>query len=566
MDNIKDLSDQYNDIKAPHFVQMVRSQLEQELGKATVGRGGLTIKTTLDTDIQNKLEEQMNKMFTGGYGFTTSPEYIGYSNGAATVEDTKTGQIVAMVGSRGFDYPGFGQDNAAMAYIQPGSSIKPLVYAQLFQNQGSGKTNYGSGSVLADDTSMDAIYGAPVKDADGKYMGNISIRKSLDYSRNIPAIKAMYLAGKDATWKTIRAMGDTNYCSQGQEVDAGLSSAIGGCTTRMVDHTNAIASLGRMGVYTPSSSVLEVKNSSGEVLKKYKDESKQVIDPQAAYMVNDILGDVNTRKSSGLYPASDGGGTAISNSIGLKLAIKTGTSDKNGKPKDIWTVGYTPNLSMSVWLGNPDTSVLNYGYSFIPAKIVDSVMAYSSQLYEKQGKGKVSDWFTRPTGIQTINGELYPSWYSKSQGQADTKFTFDKISKKKATDCTPAGAKVEAYVQKVTDPITKKVSYVSADGYDATADDDVHKCDDTKPSVGTISVKQDGKSYTITVSAVAGNHPLQTVDIKVGETVVATLPASASGDYKASYTPSSNGTQTINVTVTDSVSYTAESSQSYNFK
>ncbi|MEO7904271.1 MAG: transglycosylase domain-containing protein [Candidatus Saccharimonadales bacterium] len=309
LDTIKSETEQLKGIKAPHFVQMVRAQLEAELGKATVGRGGLIVKTSLDLDIQNKLEADMKKLFNGGFGYDTTPGFIGYSNGSAAVEDVKTGQIVAMVGSRNFNYPGFGQDNAAMAFIQPGSSIKPLVYAQLFQDQGKDKVNYGSGSILADDHSIDDIYGAPLKNADGAFMGSINIRRSLTMSRNIPAIKAMYIAGKDETWKTIRALGDTYYCTQGSDAQAGLSSAIGGCGTRLMDHTNAMASLARMGVYKPWTGVLEVKNSTGETLKKYKDQSKQVIDPQSAYIVNDILGDVQARKNSRLYGGGDGSGT-----------------------------------------------------------------------------------------------------------------------------------------------------------------------------------------------------------------------------------------------------------------
>src|SRR5690606_22656545 len=111
IDTISPLSDQLTDIKAPHFVLLVRSQLESELGKAVVGRGGLTVKTSLDYRIQKKLEESMNAMFASG-----TPEFAGFTNGAATVEDVKTGQIVAMMGSRDFQYPGFGQDNATTAY------------------------------------------------------------------------------------------------------------------------------------------------------------------------------------------------------------------------------------------------------------------------------------------------------------------------------------------------------------------------------------------------------------------------------------------------------------------
>lgn len=555
IDSIIPASDPYKDIKAPHFVQMVRSQLERELGKTTVGRGGLTVKTTLDIRIQNKLEESMKAMFA-----SSTPKFAGFENGAATVEDTKTGQIVAMMGSRDFNYPGFGQDNAATAYIQPGSTIKPLVYAQLFSNQGDGKANYGSGSILADDNSMGAIYGATLKNADGKYLGGINVRRSLALSRNVPAVKAMHIAGIEPTLTTIRALGDTNYCTQGADAQAGLSSSIGGCGTRQIDHVNAFASLGRMGVYKPYSTVLEVKNSQNEIIKKYKDESKQVVDPQVAYILSDILSDDNAR--AGLYGRNFFGLSVP----GVKTAAKTGTSDKGGQPKDIWTMSYSPALTMGVWLGNPDTRVLSNGNSSIPAKIIGQVMEFAhKEVYAAEGKWKADnggDWYTMPTGVQKISGELYPSWYNKAQGQTGVKMTFDKVSKKKAIECTPEGARIEVVVQKIIDPITKKENLIAPDGYDTTADDNIHACSDAKPAIGNISATKKG---AIQVDVVSGKNPLQTVEIRVGGTVIATLPASASGTYKTTYTPTAKGTQTITVTVTDSVFYTATKSEDEDF-
>lgn len=556
IENISPAADQYKDIKAPHFVQMVRQQLEAELGKATVGRGGLIVKTTLDWNIQTKLEEEMAAMFASHI-----PAQTGFTNGAATVEDVKTGQIVALMGSRDFNYPGFGQDNAAMAFIQPGSSIKPLVYAQLFQKQAEGNPNYGSGSILSDDRSMDAIYGAPVRNADGGYKGNISVRSSLSMSRNIPAIKAMYLAGKEATWQTIRDLGDTYYCTQGQDALAGLSSAIGGCGTRQVDHTNAMASLARMGTYKPWSTILEVKNSSGNVIKTFKDESKPVLDPQAAFIVNDILGDANARRRSGLYIGS-GTGTPFSDAIGLKVALKTGTSDKNGAPKDIWSVGYTPNLSMSMWLGNPDTSALKLGYSYIPAGVVDKVLAAASQVYQNTERGKVSDWFTKPGEVQQIKGEFYPSWYDQKQVLAGEDMTFDRVSKKKATECTPESAKVVVKVTKMTDPITKKTIYTNLEGYIADADDDVHRCDDSKPSVNSIKVTPlSGNNYRITVLASNGRYELQDVVVQVNGQAVATLPAGSPYVTVQSFPDTS--TRKITATVTDKAYYTHTNSINY---
>jgi len=557
LDNIYPASNQYKDIKAPHFVQMVRDQLKQELGAATVGRGGLTVMTTLDMRIQSKLEESMNAMFA-----SKTPITAGFSNGAATVEETQTGQIIAMMGSRDFNYPGFGQDNAATAYIQPGSTIKPLVYAQLFANQGSNKQNYGSGSILADDETMNAIYGSPLKNADNKFLRNITVRKALGLSRNVPAVKAMYISGVQPTLQTIRALGDTNYCTQGADAQVGLASAIGGCGTRQIDHVNAFASLGRMGVYKPTSTVLEVKNSQGEIIKKYKDESKQVLDPQAAYIVSDILGDDSAR--AGLYGAHYYGLWIP----GVRTATKTGTSDKGGQAKDIWTLSYSPALTMGVWLGNPDTRILLNGNSALPAKIVGQVMEYAHKdVYAKENKWSPASggsWFTQPTGIQNINGELFPSWYNKNQGKTNSKLTFDKVSKKKATSCTPDSAKIEVDVQKFTDPISKKDVYIAPDGYDSNTDDDLHKCDDAKPTVGTISLtKISGSTYKINVSVVGGTHSLQQVEIKVGSTIVATLPAGSSGTYDADYTFTSNSTQTVSATVTDSALYSGTGSKDY---
>lgn len=557
LDNIEPIADQYKDIEAPHFVQMVRAQLEGELGKATVGRGGLVVKTTLDGTIQDTLEASMNEMFA-----SNTPSYIGFNNGAATIEDVKTGQIIALMGSRDFNYPGYGQDNAATAYIQPGSSIKPFVYAQLFQEQAEGKQNYGSGSILSDDRSMDTHYGAPLRNADGGYRGNINIRSGLSMSRNVPAVKAMHIAGKEATWQTIRDLGNTYYCTQGQDALAGLSSAIGGCGTRQVDHTNATASLARMGVYKPWSMILEVKNSSGDVIKKFTDdESKEVISPQSAFIVNDILGDANARRRSGLYPGG-GSGTPFSDAIGLKLALKTGTSDKGGQAKDIWSIAYTPHLAMSMWLGNHDASILNLGYSYIPASVVDKVMAAAAQEYQKTERGNIADWFTRPEEIKVIGGELYPSWYNQNQAQAGEDMVFDKVSKKKATECTPEGARVTVRVTKMTDPITERPTFIAPDGYNAGADDDVHDCGDAKPRITISGVGPGGgKKLKVTVVANNGRYKLKETVVSANGQAIGTL---AGGSGSLTYTPSDNSTQRITATVTDEAYYTASDTYDHN--
>lgn len=549
IDSLRPASSQYANIKAPHFVQMVRAELEQELGTATVGRGGLTVKTTLDIRIQEKLEEAMATMFN-----SSTPAAAGFSNGAATVEDSQTGQIVALVGSRDFAYEGFGQDNAATAYIQPGSTVKSLVYSELFQQKATGQANYGSGSILKDE-NIDALYGAKLQNADRSFKGDIPIRISLATSRNIPAVKAMYISGVDKTLETIRALGGTSYCTQGTETQTGLASAIGGCGIKQVDLVNAYASLARGGVYKTQTSVLEVKNNSGETLKKWADDSaKKVIDPQSAYIVSDILTDPVARAGLANVPAM--------NIPGVKTATKTGTSDKGGFAKDIWMMSYSPALTMGVWLGNSDTTILKQGTSTIPGPIIKTVMEYAhKEVYATEGKWKSGDWFSAPAGIQKVGNEVYPSWWNKDQGKANAKLTFDKVSKKKATDCTPANAKIEIDVTKLVDPITKKDVFISPDGYDSTKDDDVHKCTDAAPSAPTVTVTSGGPNTAlITVSGVAqGTFAITTVDIAIGGVVVTSIAAPGPYSYTYAIPTTATSTQTVTATVNDAGLYSATS-------
>lgn len=547
LDSIQPQSSQYEGIKAPHFVQMVREQLIEELGAATVGKGGLSVTTTLDVRIQDKLQEAMDDMFN-----STTPALAGFTNGAATVEDTQTGQIVALVGSRDFNYEGFGQDNAATAYIQPGSTIKSLVYSQLFQQKAEGQQNYGSGSILVDEPIND-IYGGELQNADRTYKGAVTIRTSLATSRNVPAIKAMYISGVEDTIDEIRNMGATSYCSVGADTQAGLAAAIGGCGVEQVDLVNAYASLARGGVYKPQSSVIEVKNNSGEILKQWSDvEGTRVIDQQSAYIVSDILTDSNASAALGNYAAK---------SIpGVKTATKTGTSDKGGNAKDLWMMSYSPALTMGVWLGNPDTTILKNGTSSIGSPIVAKVMEYAhKEVYAPEGKWTSGDWFSAPAGIQTVGRELYPSWWSKTQGQTNATLTFDRVSRKKATDCTPAAARIEQAVVKTTDPVTKKDTYSNVPaGYDATADDDVHSCSDTLPSITSVNATDNADgTWKITVNVSPGTFALSSSSVTINAN--GNLAVSKSGStFTATYTGTSNPVLTgdVLVSVTDDGYYT----------
>lgn len=542
LDQIKPATDQFADIKAPHFVQAVRSELQNELGAATVGKGGLSITTTLDLRIQTKLEQEMKAFFDSG-----RPAANGISNGAATIEDTQTGQVVAMLGSRDFSYTGFGQDNASTAFIQPGSTIKPLVFAKLFEDQGEGKQNYGSGTILRDER-IDDIYGAKLNNWDNRFMGNLSIRRGLALSRNIPAVKAMHISGVEPTLSKIHEMGASSYCEQEKQHGVGLSAAIGGCGVRQQDLVNAYGTLARSGVYKPSSMVLEVKNSSNETIKQWKDESKQVLDPQITYILADILSDPSARAAlHGRFPLG-------LNVNGVRTAGKTGTSDRDSKPKDLWIANYSPALTMALWLGNSDTSTIGTSNSVLGGPIVSNTLEYAhKEVYAKEDKWKSGDWFNRPNGLQQQGNELYPSWWNRNQGQRKTKMVFDRVSRFRATDCTPAGARIELEVIRTTDPVTKRESHIAPDGYDATKEDDRHNCNDQQPSISGISYS----GGTIRFTASSGTFTLNSIEVRVDGTLRDTL--SGAGSKTANVGTLKSG-QKVTITATDEGYYTREAS------
>ena len=547
LDTIKPQSDLLKDIRAPHFVLMVKEQLEEELGKAIVGRGGLEVTTTLDWRIQRKLEESTKDMFNSFY-----PGAFGFSNASSVVEDVKTGQVVAMMGSRDFNYPEFGEKNVATSSVQPGSTIKPLVFAKLFEDKGSEAQNFGSGSILADDKGADDIYGAPLRNWDGKYRGAIDIRDSLAWSRNVPAVKAMHISGVQPTLEYIREMGDKSFCTVGQEATVGLAASIGGCGVKQVEHVNAIGSLARLGVHKPSTSILEVKNHKKDVLYKHKETQKRVGSAEATYIVADILRDYNAR--TGLF----GNASSRLSVPGVEVAAKSGTTDIGGKSRDIWVVSYSPVLAMATWLGNNDTRLLIQSDSSVPGLIIQPVLEYAhKEVYAKDGRWKSGDWFEQPEGIQRINGELYPSWYDKSQAQSTKKMTFDRVSKKLATDCTPDAARIEISVITMKDPVSDRNTFIATDGYDASEDDDVHQCSDARPAVN-VSVIGDGEE--VIVNYTQGKFSLQNVVVTVNGRSVANLSPSSSGSRTVSTGLDGSDSFTVEARVTDEGYYTDTSS------
>lgn len=544
LDTIKEEIPATEDIKAPWFVLAVRDQLEEKFGTKVVREGGLTVKTTLDWRIQEKAQTSITQNFK----YATQ---INANNMALSAIDVPTGQVLAMVGSHDFNDKSLGAVNAATANLSPGSSIKPFVYANLFKPQ-SGQ-NWGAGSILVDQDIKSWI-GVDIQNYNGKFNGPITIRSALALSRNPPAIEAGQFGKPEAAIQTIKDVGDRYYCDN---VDYGVTFAIGTCGVSLVQHTNAYATLAREGVYKPESYVLEVKNAQGQVLSQWKDDqSKKVLDPQITYMLSDILSDDGAR--AGTFGARAAG----FNVPGVKTATKTGTTDDGaGHAKDSWMMGYSPRMAVGLWTGRNDTKPLSSLSSQANARVTNEVQSFAhTEIFAKDGSWKSGNWFTKPSGLQTltVNGktDMFPSWYTKPKNADGEKMTFDKVSKKKATDCTPAAAKIEISVPVFEDPVTKKKVYTAPDGYQPEATDDVHKCEDVKP-FATVSVTgAPSKNVVINVSVNQGTHPLSTVSVSVDGQQIYNQGVSSSGALSPiPYTFTSSGSHTVTATVTDTAMY-----------
>jgi penicillin-binding protein 1A len=550
LDTVKPELSADENMKAPWFVLAVREQLRNQFGTKVVGEGGLTIKTTLDWRIEERAEQAINTNFK----YATA---IGANNMALTAIDVPTGQVLAMVGSHDYNDKIVGQTNAAMAQLNPGSSIKPFVYSNLFKPQSNG-VNWGAGSILVDEQLKGKNpYGSlDIQNYDGKYKGPLTIRSALSMSRNPPAIEAATIGGLDKAIQTAKDAGELGYCDG---FEYGPTAAIGTCAVTVEQHTNSYATLARNGVYKPASMILEAKNAQGQTLTQWRDnQSKNVLDPQITYILDDILSDDNAR--SPVFGHSAPG----FNVPGVKTATKTGTTDDgHGHAKDSWMMSYTPRLTVGIWTGRNDTGHLTALTSTGNQKVITDVQNYAhTQLFAKDGSWKAGDWFTKPAGIQTVtvsgHTDIFPSWYTKPKNADGEQITFDTVSKKKASNCTPERAKTTLTLQSITDPVTNQKTFTDTQGYDPNADDDLHHCDDVHPFGGVTTspiVPVKNVPTTINVTMNKGTFPLSSVSITVDGQEISNQAVSSDGTVTATYTFTTSGNHAISATVIDTGMY-----------
>ena len=484
LDTILPESSQYTDILAPHFVLAVKSYLEDKYGISTMRAGGYTIKTTLDYRAQEIAEDAVEV----GSNYL----YTNHSDDIALVSlDVETSQVIAMVGSIDFFKTGYGEVNATTdSLIEPGSTIKPILdYSPLFMQRDG--INYGPGSVLKDE-NINSLYCAgytgscSLANYSGQFYGDVTIRFSLGHSLNIAAVKALYINGIDNSLEIAHALGDKTYCD-GRD-SYGLSIAIGsGCGVRMVEHANAYASLARGGAYKDITYVLEMKNSSGDVIESWVDTpAEQVVDPQVAYMVSDILSDSSARWWNQF-------GFTVP---GVWTATKTGTTTtaNSNVTKDSLMESYSTAVSTLVWNGNHDGSGLTSSVQNVISNTIGTYMErVHKEVYGPDGRWSSGDKPTKPSGIQTltVNGhsDIWPSWFNASKNSGVTKetMTFNKYNHLLADRCTPEDYRIEIEVTKTLDPISGKEVYSVPEPYDRETTD---TCDYSPPQV---SLSKDGK-------------------------------------------------------------------------
>ena len=346
-------------MEAPHFVLYIKQLLADKFGERIVDEGGLKVITSLDYEKQ-KIAEKIIKDI-GEKNLKDAKA----NNAALVAIDPTTGQILALVGSRDYNNEEIdGQfDVATLGKRQPGSSFKPFVYTFAFAK------GYTPDTVLYDvSTNFDRRVGGDYtpKNFDNKEHGLVTMRRALQGSLNIPAVKTLYLAGTAETIEFAKKFGYTTLTG-----DYGLSLVLGGAEVNLLEHTNAYATLANQGVYNEPVSILKVTNNIGENFYEWKPaegvEGREAIKPELAATISNVLSDDEARS----FIFTPHGNLTLPD---RQVAAKTGTTNDN---KDAWTMGYVPSLATGVWVGNTIPSPMKGGGNTLAGTIWNKFMRES---------------------------------------------------------------------------------------------------------------------------------------------------------------------------------------------
>jgi 1A family penicillin-binding protein len=367
-----------SNFKAPHFIMYVKKQLEDLYGQQTVEGGGLRVYTTLDLKVQEEAQSAVTEEIA-------KLEAVHITNGAALVMDPNNGEILAMVGSKNYNDPNYdGKVNVTLSLRQPGSAIKPVTYLAALEK------GYTASTLLMDTpTTFPGGVGLPdykPVNYDGKFNGPMQLRYALGNSINIPAVKILAKVGLKEMLQTAYNLGFESLEPSTDNLKRfGLSVTLGGGDVRLMDLAKSYSAFANGGLKIEPISILKVTDKDDKVLFEHKNISgKKVITPQQAFLISHILSDNSAR----LITFGQSSALVVP---GRTVAVKTGTTNDK---RDNWTIGWTPQVIVGVWVGNNDNSPMGQvasgvsGASPIWRKIIQSALV-----------GKPSLGFNVPEGI-----------------------------------------------------------------------------------------------------------------------------------------------------------------------
>lgn len=353
---------------APHFAEMVLSELYDKYGEEVVTRSGFRVTTTLDVDLQ----KSANTAVSSQIGFI---ERNGGSNASVVAVDPTTGSIRALVGSADYNNADFGKVNMANTARQPGSSIKPLYYTEAMQ-----RSIITPGTILHDKATN--FGGYQPQNADRRFRGDISTRNAISQSLNIPSVEVMQKLGVKNSVDAFKRLGLTTVSNS---TDYGLSLALGSAEAKLTEMTNAYAAFANAGKQYDLTTITKIDDKfEKEVFKQDAQTSKEVMGEQASFLISDILNDESARAP--IFGSS-------LNTNGFDVAVKTGTTDE---ARDAWTIGYAKQLAVGVWVGNNDNTPMNNGGAGMAGPIWRATMLAGL-------KGQANQPFTAPSGVDRIS-------------------------------------------------------------------------------------------------------------------------------------------------------------------
>ncbi len=352
---------------APHFAEMVLNQLYSEYGEETVNRSGYKVTTTLDRSLQAAANDAVDARI----GFIQSN---GGFNASVVAVDPKTGHVLALVGSADYANTDFGKVNMATTPRQPGSSVKPLYFAEAMQQR------LISPATIYQDEPTDFGGYRPLN-ADRQFRGDISVRNALAQSLNIPAVKVMQELGVADALAALKRMGISTLSN---ETDYGLSLALGTGESRLTEMTNAYAALGNGGRQYDLRMIARIEDKFGDTIFRERANSpRQVMGEEASFLISDILNDEAARAP--IFGSSLNTGR-------YDAAVKTGTTEN---ARDAWSIGYTTQLAVGVWVGNNDNTPMRNGGASMAGPIWQRVLLAGMN-------GKQNEPFRTPGGVERL--------------------------------------------------------------------------------------------------------------------------------------------------------------------